>query len=153
MKIKTQVNLNHHGKAEMTFSKPILTRADKVIVLTLVTGLVMGTIAPRAALAITLALPFGVFMGWELALWPRLFANLRPDCCELPLPIVFIAYAPIIAIGEPYRLSIAHGFTQLALTAFVTAGAAACVAGGVKELLEPDAVTRCIAKWWAERVR
>lgn len=135
----------------MIFSHPAMTVADKAIVATAVVSLTLGTFAPRLAEAAALAFPFGVIFGWFLGLWPRLFANLRLDQFEADPRIFFVAFAPMIAAGMPSRLSITRGDARLALVAAVLIFVVACLAGIVKELLDPGSVTEHVAKWWAEQ--
>lgn len=135
----------------MIFSKPAMTLADKAIVATTIVSLTLGVFAPRVAEAAALAFPFGVIFGWFFGLWPRLFANLPLDRFETGTPIFFIAFAPMIAAGMPHRLSITRGDARLVLVAAVLIFVVACLAGIVKELLDPGSVTEHVAKWWAEQ--
>lgn len=134
----------------MIFSKPSLTLVDKTIIIVLVVSAGLGTLAPRLVVAVVLAFPFGVLFGWAFKLWPRVFAHLRPEQCKTGLPICFVAYAPSIATGEFYRLASTTGVAHLALMMASTTLGVVCLAAGVKELLEPGAVTKRITKWWAE---
>jgi len=66
------------------------------------------------------------------------------------MPLLFVAYAPSVATGEFYRLASTTGFAHLALMMASTTVGVVCLAAGVKELLEPGAVTKRITSWWAE---